>query len=522
MKEILSKASDKLKITVVISDDGMKVFLSAECLASGYIARTDIEALLGNLLPSDLVHSDVLHDCAIHLSKGEKIEQRRIAKGVEPQEGLAARLVFLVKRYVDPTKKKDPNSQEEAGPSLRDLNLFDNIRVGTIVARFYPAKAGTDGRDALGKAVKAPASQALTLKLDQSLELKPEAAGEGYQAIVAKTSGYLLDDAGALSIKDELLVRGNVDFHVGNLDFVGSITVKGDLLTGFTVRADKTISIQGSVQGGVAHSRTADVLVKQFVFGGDHGSIVCGGSFSCATARKASVEAIGNILIGKEAIGCSFRTQAAVIGEKAKIIGGSIHSVCGVDALQLGNDSEIPTIIELCSDIEMTTEYTTLSVGIASHRKAAHLLELHLGPYAKNASRVEVLKGPFRARIEALLRKKREVDRSLLELLTKQTKLLETSRVAQVVRLNVRKMLYPGVIVRVGKEEFAPTEAIKGPCSIEFNAVENKFITGDLQALQCVLVSKKDTADQSATGQSPPAASPDGSKAATDKDKGER
>jgi uncharacterized protein (DUF342 family) len=402
--------------------------------------------------------------------------------------GQPGKLVFLVKRVISKPTKDEAKVQDEGASSLRDLHLFDNLKAGTVVARLYPPKPGTDGQDALGKKVPARAGEEVKPKIDKTIEIRPPQIEEPFSTLVAKVDGFLGDESGALTIQEILQVKGNVDFHVGNIDFVGGVSVKGDVLTGFFVRADKTITVFGSVQGGTIQSRAGDVLVKQFVFGGPEGKILCRGAFSCQTAREARAEALGNITVTKEAYQCTFRTQGALMAENAKVIGGHTFAVCGVDAQQLGNDAGLPTTIELCSDIEMSTEYSGLEASIASHQRAVALLELHLGPYAKTTARVSLLEPTYRQKIEALLKKRNDIKASLIELLAQQRRLLEGASSAQTLRVNVRKILYPGVTIRAGGEVFSVQDPLKGPCSIDFLVNEKKFIKGELKGLECVLV----------------------------------
>ncbi len=42
--------------------------------------------------------------------------------------------------------------------------------------------------------------------------------------------------------------RGDVDFSEGNIDFHGTVTVAGDVLSGFEIRAKKNIMIWGDSQ----------------------------------------------------------------------------------------------------------------------------------------------------------------------------------------------------------------------------------------------------------------------------------
>ena len=44
-------------------------------------------------------------------------------------------------------------------------------------------------------------------------------------------------------------VNGDVDYNTGNIDFVGTIVIRGNVRSGFKVKADGDIRIIGSVEG---------------------------------------------------------------------------------------------------------------------------------------------------------------------------------------------------------------------------------------------------------------------------------
>ena len=50
-------------------------------------------------------------------------------------------------------------------------------------------------------------------------------------------------------------VNGDVDYHTGNIDFVGTVVIRGNVLTGFRIRAAGDIRIVGGVEGAGAGVR---------------------------------------------------------------------------------------------------------------------------------------------------------------------------------------------------------------------------------------------------------------------------
>ena len=44
-------------------------------------------------------------------------------------------------------------------------------------------------------------------------------------------------------------VNGDVDYNIGNIDFVGTVVIRGNILTGFRVKASGDIRVTGGIEG---------------------------------------------------------------------------------------------------------------------------------------------------------------------------------------------------------------------------------------------------------------------------------
>lgn len=525
MKAIFSKTTESFLLVAKLSEDKMKLFLDVEPVtvqetkpAEGgekappeadsageegsppeaaskptpappqpappkAVSRDDLLTVLKEFANLDLVNLGVIDDIAACLSRGERVQERRVAKGEEPQPGGDGKILYLVKRF---SGEVEVQVDEKGVADLRVLHLFDNITQGTTVARIYPPKNGIDGKDALGKVIPAKAGKPVKIGLDRTLSIKESPdKNENYQIVVAETDGYLSEEGGRLSIKPELVVAGNLDFHMGTIDFIGAVRVKGDVMPGFSVRAKRGIFIAGSSREASLICPEGDIVVKGYVYGGETAKVVCGRSFQCAVAQELEAEVVGNICIEKEALDCKLRTQSAVSMSKGALMGGQTFAVCGVEARVLGNDSGQETRIRLCNDVEMSVEYGLLSAQIENHERALKMLDLHLGPYALNPARIEMLSGPYRAKMEKLLNKKKEVILSHQRLLRKKEEMVQGARSNPVMRVNFLEKFYEGVVVEAQGECFSTKEPLDGPASLDFVPSEKKFVLGELKGLEC-------------------------------------
>jgi uncharacterized protein (DUF342 family) len=393
----------------------------------------------------------------------------------------------MVKKF-DGKGEVDPSTAEGGLPV--GIHHFDNILVGMSVARVYPPKNGIDGQDAVGKKIAAKPGKPARFSFDAAT-LSLQQKGDEYQSLVALREGYLGEDSGKYRISDTLTVRGNLDRHYGNMEFIGKLVISGNVMPGILVRGKTGVEILGETRECVISSAQGDIKLGGFCYGGEEASIRCAGTLNATILQAANIETGGDICISKEAIDCKLKSARAVFLPQGKLIGGETFVVDGLEAGFIGNEANKRTIIRVCSNVEATVEYARLVLDLETHEKAMKLLELHLGPIANDSSRLKKLAGPNREKLEKLVAKLAEVRRSRIELLARQKRMLESARFASGARINFARMLYAGVILEAGNLQFVVKDDTPGPGTIEYNAEERKFVAGPHKPLSAPKDSKK-------------------------------
>jgi uncharacterized protein (DUF342 family) len=496
--------TEALTADVSASPDRMKLFFSCQAkrpATAGEFSRLSLLELLPKTVPARLLHADVLDDIAERLSAGENISWRRIAKGQPSVAGRDGKLVFLVK--LADRKNKTP---EFVDPWF--IKQFDNVEKGMIIARLYRPSAGIAGLDVLGETLAPQPGAALEVEVDETLSLQ-ESADKSYSNISALQSGYLQRENNRLMIVHDLLIGGDVDPHTGDLHFVGSVCIKGSVKKNFRVTARENLEIHGNVQDGMLTSETGNILVKGHISGdvdesvtlsdnipfqqliriADHRrpQITCAGTFHASVLDRVTLEAIGDIEIEKEARSSLLRTRATLRMPKGHLLGGEVHTVCGVEAETVGSPMGTRTRIILCSDIESSAEFGALIDKLRAHESAEEMIELYLGPYAGNPARIQLLQKPLREKMEKLRKRLTELSAGKAALLRQKEQLLGTARYNNVYRVNILKNAYPGLEIEAGDVRFVLDEVLSGPKTLEFLPGEKCFHIGDLQPLQCEL-----------------------------------
>ncbi|MCI5065130.1 FapA family protein [bacterium] len=465
---LLKASSDETqeKLFVDIEVASRKNILTAKLLVRELLNHVDEEFL----------DTAVLEDIAKILRTQNKVESRRIAKGRAPQPGSDGKLVYLKRRLSYTHERED---REEPVVSLKDLYLFENIRAGEAVARLYPPKEGVAGKSVFGKEIPSSAGKPVQLKLDaKTLERESEKSSElGYERIVAKVDGYLEVQSSKLFMREEFLVKGNLDVQHGNLNFIGSVVVHGDVLPGFTIAAEKGITVAGNVNKAELYSLQGGVVVQGRFFGEKRGKIIAAGAVHLRSIQDGFVDSESDVFVQEEVRFSTIRTRATLQTGEATVLGGHCYAVGGADIGTFGSESETETELMLGSATEVSEKFQLLLKNIIDHEKGLGLIEAHLGPYAKNPARIALLASHLRPKMEALVEKQKKVSSSLQQLKDKKAELLSQEGERAPVPLSIRKSFYPKAVLIVGGQRFEPeNQPLSGPLSLVFDEAQEEFV----------------------------------------------
>ncbi|MGG0412896.1 FapA family protein [Peribacillus simplex] len=156
---------------------------------------------------------------------------------------------------------------------------------------------------------------------------------------------------GKIAVGDHLLIDGDIGNKTGNIEFNGSVTIKGTVIDHFSVTATKDISILSEL--GVSNvkeikSTEGDVFIKGGIFGKGVSKISAARNIFVKHANECHLTAGENIHIGSYSLGSFLKAKNIFTDEKkGKLIGGVIEAHGKVRAAVIGNRMERKTLINV-------------------------------------------------------------------------------------------------------------------------------------------------------------------------------
>lgn len=327
-------------ITVDVAEQEMKAFISVTPPGRGG-ADPGVEEIKSLLRAHGVSHGileEAIRGFVDHPRFGERL---LAAEGVKPVNGADARIVYNFQVQHD-VQLKEKNGRVD----FKELDLVQNVEAGQVVARKEPRGEGTEGRTVTGRLLPAKAGRDVPLEVGKNVKVSED--GLAAQATI---NGQVLLVAGRVSVEPVYTVEGDVNLKTGNILFLGTVFVKGNVEDGFTVKAAGNIEIMGSV-GKCLLDAEGDIIVHQGILGKTEGRVRAGLNLVSKFIENAHVEAEENVLVSDGIIHSFVDANKRIIcqGRRAQIVGGRLRATEEIHAKSLGSVAGTETILEVGLD----------------------------------------------------------------------------------------------------------------------------------------------------------------------------
>ncbi|MCL2456511.1 MAG: FapA family protein [Defluviitaleaceae bacterium] len=323
---------------IEVSEDRMEAYITfQEPLNKGKLMTAED---IINLLKNSRVVPDtgLIHSAMATKRYGKKI---LIAQGKTPVNGTDGFLQFHFDRS---NIKPKPKIMEDGTVNFKQLDMFRLCNRGDVLVTSVPAKEGTDGADVYGNVVPAPKTRpAAIIPRGKGTVLSPDGLH-----LLADVSGQLLLTEGKINISPHLEIAGNVDNSTGNVDFNGQVTIRGNVVTGFTVKAMGNIEVMGVCEAATLISVDGSIVLGSGVQGADKGELVAANDITAKFIESCKVTAGGNVVadsIRKSTIKCD--GSVTVVGKNGLLVGGTVTAGEKLVATTIGSPMGTLTDIEV-------------------------------------------------------------------------------------------------------------------------------------------------------------------------------
>ncbi|MED3660780.1 FapA family protein [Ureibacillus sp. FSL K6-8385] len=385
-----------------------------------------------------------------------------VAEGTKPVKGEDAKITYLK------IPERKPVIREDGKADYFDMNFIFEINQNDWLGEKIPPKPGINGKNVFGEEIPAPPGKDKPLKYDRKSAY--ESVEDGKIVLRALTKGVVEERHGFLTVSRHLPINGDVGVETGNIDFDGSITIRGTVQKGFSVIATGDISIEGleGVTGAkTIESREGDIYIKGGVFGLGQTDIKAGGSIYVKHVNEANLFAKKNIVVGFYSFNSFLQADSILLDEEnGKIIGGKAIAKNTIVTAVSGNRMERRTDLIIRS-LDRQEGYQIIQ------RKAALLksLQEEILRLNNNIEKLSSFKENLRQAQLKTLKQMQEMlenkKQQMLQLDFEIQELMRDIKSAGQGEIIVKKEAYPGTLIQIGNKGSLLSSLTKGRFSRE-------------------------------------------------------
>ena len=311
-------------------------------------SRLTEENVLSLLAQNDVHHGILMQNLTLLLKAELYCTDVLIAKAVLPVQGKCASITY----HFDVQKTNTPTMKEDGSVDFHRLDMIERVEKGQLLATLTPETAPIPGTDVRGNVIQPAKLTPVVLKHGKNIHLS-----EDQLEMYADCAGNVTLVNDTVFVSNVYEVPADVGTSTGDIDYDGSVEVRGNVLTGYTVKATGDITVNGAVEGATLISG-GKIVIKRGMQGMEKGVMRAGGDIISNFIESSKVHASGRIIT--DAIMHSdveAADEIIVNGKRGLIVGGKIHSGLKITMKTAGSTMGTQTELEIGIDPTLLERY---------------------------------------------------------------------------------------------------------------------------------------------------------------------
>ena len=356
----------------VTADKMTLYFINFPRTPFSYLSKIDISTYI---LKYKIDMKMVDKEMKLEIPAGEPII---LVSGRPPEESVDASVEILVE-----TEMKQSNIDEEGKIDYREINHFPSVSKDELLARKKQAIRGKDGADIFANPILSRVPKDILLKngFHTTTILK-----DGVLHYYSTEDGRIEFKNGILSVFDQLVIAGDVDFNSGNINTKVNVHINGSVRTGFSIKTEKSVFIKGTVEDNCIIEAGGDLVVNGGI-SGQMNNIAVQGNMSVKFIEGGNVFVKGHLSVHRFLMGVNLICQGTVsvmgaginLNEKGAIIDCSIYLKGLLYCPTIGNDVGQETHIFFGFDKVLNSKIKNLEEAIQKIKQSIEDFNTQLG-----------------------------------------------------------------------------------------------------------------------------------------------
>ena len=336
---------------------GIEAFITMK----GEGKKIDRDSLIDSLAEMEVTYG-LIEENIDKICKGEYDNRPiPIARGNIPKKGADGWYEFFFNTDID----RKPKILEDGSVDYQTMEKYTVVKEGDVLAVYHDAEEGEEGHSVNGVAISGKKGIEQELLKGQGFALS-----EDKHTYTAAIEGMVELKGGILNVIKHLEV-GDVTLATGNIDFDGSVHVKGNVENGAVVKAAGDIVVEGNV-GGAEIISEGSVTLNRGMNAGRHGKVRAKGNIMSKFFESVIVICDNDIEV-TNSVNSLLRAKGWIRSTRS-IIGGKAFASKGYKVTNLGNDAGTATQVQIGIDEDVINAIGSITDKMKENSKQLMLL----------------------------------------------------------------------------------------------------------------------------------------------------
>lgn len=363
-----------------------------------------------------------------------------ICKGIPATQGKDAKIEYFFNRNLNTKPKKN----EDGTVDYHSLDTISCVSKDQKLAALNKEEPGANGSDVMGNIMKPRDVKALKLEYGNNIRIS-----EDKLEIYSVVTGHASLVGTKVFVSDVYEVPADVDNGTGDIDYNGSVYIKGNVKSGFKVVAHGDIVVEGVVEGAELYA-DGQIIIKRGIHGMTKGILDAKGNVIAKFIENATVRSGGYIeteSIMHSTVGAY--SEIMVSGKKGFVMGGIIRAGQKVEVRCLGSDMGTMTTVEVGVEPSKKERYSKLRDELAQRQKEMEQIKPILITFTQKINKGEELAKNKVAYVQQLTQQFRQNQDAANALKEEFTSLHQEISMSTDARVKVQNTVYPGVKITI-------------------------------------------------------------------------
>lgn len=294
--------------------------------------------IIQRLLAEKGVVYGLIPDAINIIAKGVQTAQTiELARGIYAQDGENGAIEFLIDDRINYEVREDGTFD------FRAANPICEVQRDQVLARFTAPGQGTPGMTIRGQRLEPKAGKPCDPNRFcgegvRIVNIGDDGAGELHSE---KNGVYNKLVTGKIQVKEQVIIDGDVDMKSGNVETEYPIRITGDIKSGFIVKSNCDIVVDGSIEDARV-SAQGNLQVKGGILPGQN-RVKAHGDIQARFIEGRHIKA-RSLLVSSSIRHCTVYSTGEVVAQE--IIGGQVVAAENIVIKQAGDEMEQRTVLQ--------------------------------------------------------------------------------------------------------------------------------------------------------------------------------